>query len=647
MITDRRTFVISHLGKSVIDQKSAFTKDMAQRFLRQHLDRTPIQTVATFYLDRIQFNPEGLRSELFYRDINQFFKCEEKPGVFMIYVINAEMDRHTFESYQCRDQTEMLEIHALISAAMMNKQQHLRGSDRVPTSPSLPIRNRRSSSPTASKVLSGYVRQVSVGSRSPRPHSNDRYRSERELSIPNKIVKEVVPVVESAKQPMMQSRNSGFYQSAVLRRRSPGSEQPVYTRSVSMPRPQSQMSAEPIFLVEKRPTTQRKDNVCDEKVPILHGEPHFVQAKRRQSRIDPMGLVRLVHAQPTVRNNPGSQWCLVSQPQPQTFQTVSKQYAQPQKAGTIIEGVLLSAPQRLQTSPYSLVKNSANLQSDEVINRLNERRPLYSIPSTAPLYPEVKTTQLRDLTPDNTQPVRLYRKSVIGSHYSQPQELYQKPRTEMPKPNVRNGWTAPQPVSTHVVKKLVTLEPVYISPPQPVKTVSVAPPIYTTENPMDQPLVQPVVLRSPSVTSRTPPPNRYSHHITSNWRTKSQPNVSVVYDDKPRQVIFNRSSAERLNLLDRQYESAYTTETSIPVGFVNKSPNTFVWEESALSQHRGTVRNRNSITPPSDDPILTAKKSHLIHLTPNVVGGPVISDDGPVYMYAERSRHQSGHQNSH
>ncbi|TGZ46282.1 hypothetical protein CRM22_011117 [Opisthorchis felineus] len=536
MVTDRRTFVIYHLGKSVIDQKSAFTKDMAQQFLRQHLDRMPIQTVATFYLDRIQFKPEGIRSELFYRDINQFFKCEEKPGVFMIYVINTEMDRHTFESYQCRDQTEMLEIHALISAAMMNKQQHLRGSDRVPTSPPLPIRNWRSSSPNINNVLSGYMRQVSAGSRSPRSHSDDRYKSGRELSVPHKIVKEVVPVVESAKQPMMQSRNSGFYQSAVLRRRSPGNEQPVHTRSVSMPRTQSQMSNEPIIFVEKWPTAQRKDKVYDEKVPAFHGEPQFVQAKRRQSRLDPMELVRLVHAQPTVSNNPESQWSLVEvpQPQPQTFQTVAKQYVQPKKGGTIIEKVLLSAPQRLQTFPYSFVKNPAILQSDEVIHRPNEKRPLYSIPNTAFLYPEVKTTQPRDLTPDNTQLVRLYRKSVIGSQYSQPQEVYQKPTTEMLKPDVRNGWTGQQPVPTPVVKKLVTLEPVYIRSPQPVKTVSVAPPIYATDNPMDQPLVQPVLLFSPPVTIKTPPPDRYPYNIISNWRTKSQPNVSVVYDDKPK-----------------------------------------------------------------------------------------------------------------
>ncbi|KER23330.1 hypothetical protein T265_08774 [Opisthorchis viverrini] len=610
---------------------------MAQQFLRQHLDRMPIQTVATFYQDRIQFNPEGLRFELFYRDINQFFKCEEKPGVFMIYVINTEVDMHTFESYQCRDQTELLEIHALISAAMMNKQQHLRGSDRVPTSPSLPIRSRRSSSPPANNVPSGYMRQVSVGSRSPRSHSDDRYRSGRELSIPHKVVKEVV--VEGTKQPMMQSRNSGFYQSAVHRRRSPGNEQPVYTRSVSMSRPQSQMSSEPIFLIGKRPRIQRKDKFCNEKVPIFHREPHIIQTKGRQSRLDPVELVRLVQAQPTGRNNPGSQWSFVEvpQPQPQTLQTVSKQYAGPQKAGTTGEEVLLSAPQRLQTFPYSFVKNPAVLPPDEVVHRSNEKGPLYSIPGTAPLYPEVQTTKPRDLTPDNTQLVRLYRKSVIGPHQKQYQEVYQKPRTEMLMSDVRNGWTASQAVSTPVVKKLVTLEPVYISPLQPVKT----------ENHMDQQLVQPVVLRSPPVTSKTPPPNRYSYHINGNWRTKSQPNVSVVYDDRPRRVIFNHSSAERLDFLGRQNEAAYVTETSIPVGLVNKSPNTFVWEESTSSPHRVTVRNRNSTTPPNGDPILSAKKSHLIHLTPNTVGGPVISDDGPVYMYAERSRHQSGHQNSH
>ncbi|KAA3675798.1 uncharacterized protein DEA37_0007572 [Paragonimus westermani] len=234
-LTDRRDFPISQLDHTVINPRVPFTKDVAVRLLQQHLEETETKSNATFQYDKIRFDRKGYRDYLLYRDIRQFYKCDNVPGLFMLYVIDGKSDRHTYESYKCRNPTDLSDIHALISAAMLDRNK------------TLPANNRYRDKQNSGRITTEYRRIV------PTPERPENLRvldTDYVTKPPRQTVLYASPVVQFEQQ----EQNPTY-----ARRYSVTEYQPFLTGSNHIPQNNTE-GRRSVMLMEAQPVYAVKDS---------------------------------------------------------------------------------------------------------------------------------------------------------------------------------------------------------------------------------------------------------------------------------------------------------------------------------------------------------------------------------------------------
>ncbi|KAA0185681.1 hypothetical protein FBUS_06592 [Fasciolopsis buskii] len=132
-------FEICTMGRTLLKGDEIFTEGTANALLEKHMKTKKPAGYVNFLIDRMRFGKQSgsgtasNREFLNYREIKQFYNFLSRPNVFMLCVEEEKTGKRSYETYMCKNVSDLTRIHDLVKESTSDPQFLLRSHNAIMT----------------------------------------------------------------------------------------------------------------------------------------------------------------------------------------------------------------------------------------------------------------------------------------------------------------------------------------------------------------------------------------------------------------------------------------------------------------------------------------------------------------------------------